>query len=62
MAFIELSCHSNTLGMAIQVSVLIPQPTGPNQVGIEGGVFSKAYPVLYLLHGLSDDHSIWARR
>ena len=29
---------------------------------MEGSKASDKYPVLYLLHGLSDDHTIWARR
>ena len=28
----------------------------------DGADAEGPYPVLYLLHGLSDDHSIWARR
>jgi S-formylglutathione hydrolase FrmB len=45
------------------MKAIIPQKTGSAQIGM-GGVKKrqKKYPVLYLLHGMSDDHSIWIRR
>lgn len=54
MAFITCNFHSNALGKACQMNVIIPQtPMNPA---------NRPYPVLYLLHGLSDDSTIWARR
>lgn len=32
------------------------------QIGMAGGHLRDKYPTLYLLHGLSDDHTIWTRR
>lgn len=33
-----------------------------HQIGMNGSQKKSSYPVLYLLHGLSDDHTIWHRR
>jgi S-formylglutathione hydrolase FrmB len=41
--------------------VIIPQRE--SGVGIQGGGKKKSrYPVLWLLHGASDDHTVWLRR
>lgn len=60
MAFLQVQFFSNVLNVASTVNVILPEA---NQ-GI--GILSKkgeALPkVLYLLHGYSDDHSIWMRR
>ncbi len=63
MAFLECSFHSETLGMARTMNVILPQKTY-SQIGMEGkeSAGKNGFPVLYLLHGLSDDHSIWMRR
>jgi putative tributyrin esterase len=53
MALFNVSFYSNTLGMSMQMNVIYPQR---NDV-----VSDKKIPVLYLLHGMSDDHSIWLR-
>jgi len=45
------------------MNVILPQKTGKGQIGIKTVVKERSkYPVLYLLHGMSDDHSIWLRR
>jgi len=52
VAFCTVNFHSLVLSKACSMNVLLPdmQPgSGP-------------FPVLYLLHGLSDDHTIWQRR
>ena len=49
MAQIQLSYFSNALQKAQQAICIVPQTPGP-------------YHVLFQLHGLSDDHTIWARR
>ena len=51
MAFCELKYFSKSLDKAIAADILLPeqQAVGP-------------FAVLYLLHGLSDDHTIWQRR
>ena len=54
MAAIECKIFSETLGMTTGLRVLLPEPplepTG-----------REAHPVLFLLHGLSDDESAWTR-
>ncbi|MCL2665991.1 MAG: alpha/beta hydrolase-fold protein [Defluviitaleaceae bacterium] len=51
MAFFQCGINSETLGNKTSINVLYPQ-TGE----------TKEYPALYLLHGYSDDHSVWMRR
>ncbi len=54
MALLTCNYHSSVLGKACQMNIIIPQaPQNPA---------NKPYPVMYLLHGLSDDYSIWERR
>jgi putative tributyrin esterase len=61
MAFIDCNFFSETLGMCCSINVILPQLT-QNQIGLAGHASSAPPPVLYLLHGLSDDHTIWGRR
>jgi len=51
MPFIDLRYFSNALQMHTAANIILPSPDvkGP-------------YHVMFLLHGLSDDHSIWCRR
>jgi len=58
-----LHCHffSDVLGLSCSMDVILPQQTA-GQVGMEGRAARGRFPVLYLLHGLSDDHTIWQRR
>ncbi len=62
MALIELKFFSQMLGMQQEAYVVIPQKSTNGEIGIKGKSDSKEYKCLYLLHGLSDDHSIWLRR
>jgi S-formylglutathione hydrolase FrmB len=43
------------------MTVILPQPT-TTQIGMAGDVGEEPPPVLYLLHGLSDDDTVWLRR
>ena len=61
MAFLDFHFFSETLGLTCAAHVLLPQST-TQQIGIIGGQRREKYPTLYLLHGLSDDHTIWMRR
>jgi S-formylglutathione hydrolase FrmB len=61
MAFIQCDFHSDVLQMACSMNVIIPQ-AAKTQIGMESGGGRKEYPVLYLLHGYSGNHSIWTRR
>jgi S-formylglutathione hydrolase FrmB len=54
MAFFDCHFFSESLGLAVSAHVLVPQDSAPKG--------RKLHPTLYLLHGLSDDHTIWLRR
>lgn len=62
MALIELKFFSQTLGMQAEAYVVVPQKSTKGEIGIKGKSKDKEYKCLYLLHGLSDDHSTWLRR
>ena len=61
MAFLDVHCFSDALGLSVSFYVLLPQKAS-RQIGMAGGGQREKYPTLYLLHGLSDDHTIWMRR
>ena len=61
MAFLDFHFFSDALGLTCSAWILIPQPA-TGQIGMDGGALREKYPTLYLLHGLSDDHTIWMRR
>lgn len=58
-----VTCHyfSEALRVSTAMTVLLPQAT-QSQIGLEGVASDAPPPVLYLLHGLSDDETIWTRR
>ena len=60
MAFIELHYHSDALKTAVTVNVLLPEKA-KTLIGMDG-TESPTFKTLYLLHGLSDDQTIWMRR
>jgi len=62
MAFIRLGFYSEALGMQTEVNVVIPQRSCIGEIGIQNNANREKYKCLYLLHGLSDDHTIWMRR
>ncbi len=61
MALFEVNCYSTALGECVHFNVIMPQRSTVGQIGIDSKI-SEKYPVLYLLHGLSDDETIWLRR
>lgn len=61
MALIQCDFFSDVLGLSSTMFVILPQTT-TRQIGMTGRTRAKRHPTLYLLHGLSDDHSIWLRR
>jgi S-formylglutathione hydrolase FrmB len=61
VAFLDFHFFSETLGLTCSAHVILPQAT-TLQIGMAGGRRQETYPTLYLLHGLSDDHTIWTRR
>ncbi|NLC81702.1 MAG: esterase family protein, partial [Lentisphaerae bacterium] len=50
MALLHTHFHSAALGMQMAMDVILPQQPTVAEL-----------PVLWLLHGLSDDHTIWQR-
>lgn len=60
MALLQMNFFSNVLGMATRALVVLPQHT-EGQIGMETRG-SDCCPALYLLHGMSDDETIWLRR
>ena len=62
MAFVQLHIYSESLRMQTQVNVIIPQKNKAGEIGLNGKTTNESYKSLYLLHGLSDDQTIWMRR
>jgi putative tributyrin esterase len=63
MASIDCKFFSDTLGMSSSMRVLLPEPS-VRQIGRAAsgeGAHGGKHPVLFLLHGLSDDETIWTR-
>ena len=61
MAHLRCDFYSDALALSTSMTVLLPQPT-TTQIGLTGQAGSEPPPVLYLLHGLSDDDTTWLRR
>ena len=62
MALLRCDFFSDVLGLSTSMTVLLPQQTSAAQIGLPGVTTVGPAPVLYLLHGLSDDDTIWLRR
>ena len=60
MAFLDMKFYSESLKRCVSVYVILPEKT-KTMIGMDG-VATESYKTLWLLHGLSDDHSIWLRR
>lgn len=60
MALLHVDFFSETLGMCMNMDVILPQRAN-GQIGINSNA-GDTFPTLYLLHGMSDDHTIWQRR
>ena len=54
MALLHVNYYSRVLLMSVNMDVILPEE---DQTGTEG-----TYKTLYLLHGMSDDHTMWQRR
>ena len=61
MALMHVKFFSDTLGMCVEMDAIIPQAVG-GQIGLSSVADGGPYKTLYLLHGMSDDHTIWQRR
>jgi len=62
MALIDMKFYSESLGMQTEIYVIVPQKNTKGEIGLQNNTEDNKYKCLYLLHGLSDDHSIWLRR
>lgn len=61
MAHLRCDFFSDVLGLSTSMTVILPQQTSA-QIGMRGTATGVDSSVLYLLHGLSDDDTIWLRR
>jgi S-formylglutathione hydrolase FrmB len=61
MALVRCRFMSEVLEVGTSMTVLLPQ-AGETQVGVQTGAAVEGdFPVLYLLHGLTDDSTAWQR-
>jgi putative tributyrin esterase len=58
MAFVQCNFFSETLQLATSMNVLLPRLTQAQRDKLGP---DHRFPVLYLLHGMSDDHTAWMR-
>jgi putative tributyrin esterase len=61
VALIRCDFFSEALGLSTSMTVILPE-RAEGRIGMSGWAPDDDPPVLYLLHGLSDDDSIWLRR
>ena len=61
MALIHIGFFAESVGMQVSCDVILPQRAS-NQIGMAAAAKEGRHPVLWLLHGASDDHTIWQRR
>lgn len=62
MALVDFKYFSLTLGMQTALTIILPENTQGIGVSGAGAESDAPIPVLYLLHGTSDDQTIWQRR
>jgi S-formylglutathione hydrolase FrmB len=60
VARLRIDFFSDALELGTAMTVLLPQRTTA-QIGLAGAATDDVPPVLYLLHGLSDDDTAWSR-
>jgi len=58
---LDCKFFSESLGLSTAMTVILPQSTD-GQIGMQNVASAGPHRTLYLLHGLSDDHTIWSRR
>ncbi len=61
MALIHVNFFSESLGMCVAADVILPQASN-RLIGMDTASDAEKHPVLWLLHGASDNHTIWQRR
>ena len=57
MALVQTYFFSQSLGMCVSCNVIFPQREAEHETDKP-----ERYPTLWLLHGMSDDETIWERR
>jgi putative tributyrin esterase len=60
MALLRVDFSSETLALGTSMTVVLPERAS-TQIGITGHDTAAPPPVLYLLHGLTDDNTAWTR-
>ena len=60
LALLHVAFKSAIMGMEMRMDVILPEQAR-GQIGMESKSAATC-PTLYLLHGMSDDHTIWQRR
>ena len=60
MALINCDFFSEVLGFSTGMTVILPQ-SSRGQIGVSTGKSDGKPPLLYLLHGYSDNHTAWLR-
>jgi S-formylglutathione hydrolase FrmB len=60
VALLTCDFFSEVLEVGTTITVVLPQPT-EDQIGVSARSTAGPPPVLYLLHGLTDDHTAWHR-
>jgi putative tributyrin esterase len=60
MALVRCDFFSDVLEVGTSMTVLLPQAS-EEQIGVVSNPATGDFPVLYLLHGLSDDSTAWLR-
>src|SRR4029078_366058 len=60
MAFVTCDFFSEVLEVGTSITVVLPQPT-EDQIGVTARTSTGPPPLLYLLHGLTDDQTAWHR-
>jgi S-formylglutathione hydrolase FrmB len=61
MAHLRCDFFAESLTLSTSMTVILPERAA-GQIGMGGAAGDAPPPVLYLLHGLSDDDTIWLRR
>ncbi len=61
MALLDCKFYSESLNLSTSMVVILPQNT-ESQIGMKNNADAGRHRTLYLLHGLSDDETIWTRR
>jgi S-formylglutathione hydrolase FrmB len=61
MALIQCQFYSDVLSLSTSMTVILPQQT-TSQIGMQNKQMGDKHKTLFLLHGFSDDDTIWTRR